>query len=172
MTGSDWLFAMLCLGIVLLSAGMLITQRALHAVGFFLCQCLVVFVCYVFFRASYLAAMQLVVYVGGGVVLMMYAAITTKRRPPKKRKPWHKKLFACLLVLPIGYCLVSLTVPDSQGMGAQAKSLPVQYDVVGLGRALMTTHVYALELLGLLLLLALVGAVVLATHLTQDNTKK
>lgn len=115
---------------------------------------------YVTLDASFLAAVQVMVYVGGVVTLMIFGVMMTRRHegltaPAASERPALGALIAGGL-----FALVAWAIRATPGLDAPRP--PEAITTADLGRALLTEHVLAFEALSLLLLGAIVGAVVIA----------
>jgi len=120
---------------------------------------------YLFLQAEYLAAIQIVVYVGGVLVLTVFAVMLSRDILGNEQKTpgwaWWLGLPVALLTVTVMGRLAWATV--ASGSVAATRSDPYTY-VVGtaaLGDLLLTTHVVPFLLIAVLLTLVLVGAVVL-----------
>ncbi len=116
---------------------------------------------YVLLRAHLVAAVQIMVYAGAVLVLFVFVVMLLNLRedvfPPARLRPF-KLAGAALGAVGLAGFLAALAghVPD---MAAVPESFGGYREV---GRALFTDYVLAFELVSLLLLAAIVGAVVLA----------
>ena len=159
-------FYSLALCVVLCAVAMAVVQNVWRTILLFFLQCLCLFALYLTLRAEYLAIAQLVVYVGGSMVLLIYCAMSIPRQPPpKKTIEWFKNTMATLFVAGVGFCLQRVMMPLERliiNRKGDFHDFP-QYKLSDIGKAFMTTHVYALELTGLLLLVALAASATLVT---------
>lgn len=111
--------------------------------------------------ASFLAGVQVLVYVGGIVTLMIFGVMITRRHeglvaPAESRNTGRAAAVAITL-----FGVVAQAINATDGLDAPL-SAPVSSNSPGLGRLLVVDHVLAFEALSLLLLAAIVGAVVIA----------
>jgi len=153
--------------VTLLSALMVVTARDLvHAALWLVATLFGVAVVYALLNASFLAVVQVVVYIGAIAILFIFAVMLTRRQTstdtgPSVNKNWW--LGAILAVLTfVG--LFSL-LQGWSGFSKTASALPSGFDAVNeLGTALTSPAGYVLpfEVASVLLLAALVGAVYLA----------
>jgi NADH-quinone oxidoreductase subunit J len=153
--------------VTLLSALMVVTARDLvHAALWLVATLFGVAVVYALLNASFLAVVQVVVYIGAIAILFIFAVMLTRRQTstdtgPALNKNWW--LGAILAVLTfVG--LFSL-LQGWSGFTKTASALPSGFDAVNeLGTALTSPAGYVLpfEVASVLLLAALVGAVYLA----------
>ena len=157
-------FAALTLGAALM---ILFTRNLLHA-AFSLIFCFLgVAAIYVLSGADFLGGTQIVVYVGGVLILLLFGVMLTNRISISPvltglhNQFWGYLLPLGLLVLLTG-TLGQLALPD-WAMLAEQRGDIIQNSTVGpIGIQLMTQYILAFELVGVLLLLALVGAALLA----------
>jgi NADH-quinone oxidoreductase subunit J len=159
------MFAMLAI-VALFGAVMVITRR--NPV-FSILWLVLTFFCfaglYVLLGANFLAAVQIVVYAGAIMVLFLFVVMMLNLREPEKleeRKPIWIGLGA---VVGLGLGLV-LTAYLVRG-GVELMADPSEHSwVLGsskwLGKELFTNYVLAVEIAGVLLLAAVIGAVALA----------
>jgi NADH-quinone oxidoreductase subunit J len=115
---------------------------------------------YVLLEAPFLAGVQLLIYVGAIAVLIIFAIMLT-RRVMTREEPFINRqwgiggviavlLFAILLLLGMQIdWRIATTSPPADTIGA-------------LGEALLTTYVLPFEVVSVVLLVALIGAIVIA----------
>jgi NADH-quinone oxidoreductase subunit J len=110
-------------------------------------------------NAPFIAFAQVLVYVGAVAILIVFAILLTRNSESAEERrstgPWVGLGLAVLL----GAVLTTAVAGSGISAIRQAAAAPL---VTDLGRALMTSHVIPLELIGLLLTISLLGAVVLA----------
>jgi NADH-quinone oxidoreductase subunit J len=120
---------------------------------------------YLLLGAPFIAAAQMIVYAGAIMVLFLFVIMLLNAKA--EAKPIRQSILARLLGLPLGIALLGLlgfliqkTVPPDSVMvrfaGAKAGS---PQDV---GRALFTQYLLPFEVTSVLVLIAILGAVVLA----------
>ncbi len=133
----------------------------------------VLFLIFVFFNAAALmlllgaefAAMLLViVYVGAVAVLFLFVVMMLPVENVNKKRAWVKNLPLCLAVLAIlsaeGYVLLKAVGPAPQAV-VGLLSIPDVTNSEALGMVVYTYYVLAFQLAGLVLLVAMIGAIVL-----------
>jgi NADH-quinone oxidoreductase subunit J len=119
-------------------------------------------------QAGFLAAVQVVLYIGAIAILIIFAIMLTRRvmqdTGPQTNRQWW--LGAVLALALFGALLGSLRlVPALQGVTASAQPMPDANTVLtALGRSFVDPNQYLLpfELASVLLLVALVGSIVIA----------
>ena len=152
----------------------LFTKNVLHAVLSLLSVFLGVSALYVFAGADFLAVTQLVVYVGGVLVLMLFGVMLTNREtgalyPVSKNKYFITGIISGLLILGLLIYLIRENEdiffvpynPDNNFI------LNGKSTVHFLGIRLITEYLFAFEAVGLLLLMALIGAAFVAGKKTS-----
>jgi NADH:ubiquinone oxidoreductase subunit 6 (subunit J) len=115
---------------------------------------------YVLLDAEFVAAAQVLIYVGGITVLLLFAIMLTFRISNRGLKIYNEMKGVSFLVA-ASLLLVLLTLLW-QGRWAQNPA-PVQAKTTAaIGKLLMTTYVLPFEVASVLLLIGLVGAIILA----------
>jgi len=154
-------------GATLLSGLRVVTTRNLvHTVlwlGLMLGSTAVLFL---MLNAPFLAAIQIILYTGGVLTLMLFGVMLTHRDrgftsvPNESRDRFRAAVLGALCFSVLAWGIVwTGDLPDQA---------PVRIDTQRIGEAYLTEHVLAFEVLSLLLLAAVLGAIVLARK--QDPT--
>lgn len=165
MTGAQIVF-LICAGLILGSAVMVVTARNLMHAAFWLIAALFgVAVLYALLQAGFMAMIQIVIYIGAIAILFIFADMLTRRdlrdRPGQTRANWWiAALLGALLLAGLAFLVLSL--PGTERTPA---AMPEGLDTVSaLGLALVSPNAYVLpfEVASVLLLAALVGAVYVA----------
>ena len=151
-----------------LAVAVITTPKTVHSVVFLVMNFLCVAALYVVLEAEFLAVIQVLVYAGGIVVLYLFVVmlVNLKRPPEEHQDPRRLGLFglglagAVLLEL-AGIVVYSYSREPAAPVAAAAPS-PVQGNVEELGWLLYTEYLIPFEVASVLLLVAMVGAIVLA----------
>jgi NAD(P)H-quinone oxidoreductase subunit 6 len=163
-----WFIALITAG----SAVFVVTARRILHAAFGLCLTFLgVAALYVFLNADFVAAVQLIVYVGGILVLIMFGIMFSSNAAEEVGEKRRSKLamFAGLLVAATIFAsIVLLTrrlgVPLAEMNHFAAEYQPtvgVEPGQAGLGHYLMGQYLLPFEVVSVLLLAALIGAVVI-----------
>jgi len=156
--------------LTLLSAVVVVTDRNLFRAAIALmASFLGVAGLYILLEAGFLAAAQLLVYIGAISILMIFAIMMTRRLMQTSESPFNSQpvlgAITALLVAVLLGIVVWRTWPTSE-FGAPAVAGPgvLRESAVEMGKALVSPDLYVLpfEVVSVLLLAALVGAVVIA----------
>jgi len=115
---------------------------------------------YILLDAEFLAAVQVLIYVGGITILLLFAIMLTSRISARTARVVNDQMVlsgiaAIGLLGGLIYAVVS-GIAASSGPPRLPETTPF------LGRALLTTYVLPFEVVSVLLLAAMVGAIVLA----------
>jgi NADH-quinone oxidoreductase subunit J len=165
MTAEQIIF--LIVGAVILVAGfMVVTVRDLvHAALWLVVTLFGVAVLYALLNASFLAVVQVVVYIGAIAILFIFAVMLTRRQSADTGASVNKNWWAGALVAVMTFGGLAYMLQSWSGFSKQAAAIPSGFDAVNqLGNALTspTGYVLPFEVASVLLLAALVGAVYLA----------
>ena len=165
MTAEQIIF--LIVGAVILFAGlMVVTVRDLvHAALWLVATLFGVAVLYALLNASFLAVVQVVVYIGAIAILFIFAVMLTRRQSADTGAAVNKNWWAGALIAVATFAGLALLLRSWSGFSQTASALPSGFDAVNrLGDALTSPMGYVLpfEVASVLLLAALVGAVYLA----------
>ncbi len=153
---------------ILIFAVLVVTAReAVHSVVFLVIDFLFVAALYALLGAEFLAIIQILVYAGGIVVLYLFVVMLVNlKRPPEAFTDPHRhtKIGLALSVA----VLVEVGVISAKGYikpaaaSAAAAALPVTGNTQEVGWLLYTSYLIPFEVASMLLLVAMIGAIVLA----------
>ena len=115
---------------------------------------------YILLGADFIAIVQLVVYVGGILILLLFGVMLTNKITDSEIKTGVTQVLPASIVVGMfsGVLIASLT---SSRWHVTVLSNPTS-GLVSIGRLLMNEYVIIFELLGILLLIALIGAASIA----------
>ena len=141
------------------------TKDTVHSVLFLVLDFLFVAALYALLEAPFLAVIQVLVYAGGIVVLYLFVVmlVNLKRPPeahqdPRRRAKLGFGLSAAVLVELAAIAAYSSTRPAP----APTAALPVTGNTEQVGWLLYTSYLIPFELASMLLLVAMIGAIILA----------
>jgi NADH-quinone oxidoreductase subunit J len=118
---------------------------------------------YLQLNAQFVGFTQILVYVGGVAILAVFAIMTTQSREPVSR-PGSTPYWVTGTIVAAGVFGVLAWAIGRSGMGGRVLPPPAEVPARQIGFALMQGYVLPLEIMGLLLTAALIGAVVVATN--------
>jgi NADH-quinone oxidoreductase subunit J len=152
---------------ILLFAVLVVTTKdTIHSVLFLVVDFLFVAALYVLLSAEFLAVIQVLVYAGGIVVLYLFVVmlVNLKRPPEVHRDPNRQATLGFGLAIAV---LVEVAVIAAYGYvkpapASAAAPLPVTGNTEEVGWLLYTSYLIPFEIASMLLLVAMIGAIVLA----------
>jgi len=115
---------------------------------------------YVLLDAEFLAAVQVLIYVGGITILLLFAIMLTSRIGSKAVKVVNDQVVLSAMT-GIGL-LVGLIYASIAGIAELSAPPRLPETAPFLGRALLTTYALPFEVVSVLLLAAMIGAIILA----------
>jgi len=175
MTGEQITF--LVVAFATLGSGLMVvtTRNLVHAALWLIATLFSVAVIFALLSASFLAVVQVVVYIGAIAILFIFAVMLTRKdmrdQSPQLNKNWW--VGALLAVLTFGglYALLQ----GWSGLSRTVSAIPPGFDAVSeLGNALTSPAGYVLpfEVASVLLVAALVGAVYVAFNPRSGDSRK
>ncbi|MDA8171716.1 MAG: NADH-quinone oxidoreductase subunit J [Nitrospiraceae bacterium] len=162
---NPYLFGYLAAAIIGLSAVALTRKNPVHAVLLMIVMFFHLAVLYLGLGAEFLAAVQIIVYAGAIMVLFLFVVMVLNIKEEIESErftggwPLGVSLAAGLFLLLI--ILTGKVLPGQQGVYT-AQVIASQTDTKALGVLLYTQYIFPFELASLILLVAVVGAIVLA----------
>ncbi|KPJ51032.1 MAG: hypothetical protein AMJ38_01105 [Dehalococcoidia bacterium DG_22] len=126
---------------------------------------------YLLLQAEFIAAVQVLLYVGAVMVLILFAIMLTSRLTDRQLRQftgrwWLAASLALLLFIVLAMVIAPAIPGISFPLEASWRELPgasmPQDPIASLGEQLMTTYLLPFEVASVLLLVALVGAIVVA----------
>ena len=115
---------------------------------------------YVLLDAEFLAAVQVLIYVGGITILLLFAIMLTSRISSATVRVINDQ--AILSAIAAAGLLVGLIYAAVRGIPALSGPPRLPETAPFLGRALLTTYALPFEVVSILLLAGMVGAIILA----------
>ena len=141
------------------------TKDTVHSVLFLVLDFLFVAALYVLLAAPFLAVIQILVYAGGIVVLYLFVVMLVNlKRPPEAHEDPHRRTklgvgLSAAILLELAVIGVYQTV---RPVAAAPVAVPVTGNTEQVGWLLYTNYLIPFEIASMLLLVAMIGAIVLA----------
>ena len=166
MTGQAIAFYTLAAGILGFAVLVVTTKDTVHSVLFLVLDFLFVAALYVLLGAPFLAAIQVLVYAGGIVVLYLFVVMLVNlKRPPEAHHDPRRRTR-------LGFGLAAAVLIELGAIAAYASAYPaapITPDLTNMGGnteqvgwLLYTSYLIPFEIASMLLLVAMIGAIVLA----------
>jgi len=173
MNGSTIIFYLLAV-FILVNGFLAVTSRQIFRSAIFLLFSLIgVAGIYFWLQFEFIAAVQIVVYVGGIVVLIIFSIFLTQQAGEKlPRQKSGRKIFSALAAF-CGFALTMLQV--AQHTFLPTTEQPVSGSVSAIGKQMLSIKSggYALpfEVVSMLLLAAMIGCIVIAIRSTEQKNR-
>ena len=144
------------------------TRDTVHSVLFLVLDFLFVAALYVMLGAEFLAAIQILVYAGGIVVLYLFVVMLVNlKRPPEAYEDPHRQrnlglVLSAVVMFEVVVVAVSSYARPAPALATTAAAMPVSGNTEEIGWLLYTSYLIPFEIASMLLLVAMIGAIVLA----------
>lgn len=125
-------------------------------------------VLFVFLGAPFLAGIQVLLYTGGVITLMLFGVMLTRRheRVMIENETTPGRRIPALVIAAMFFGFVASATYRTPGLPS-APAAPTT--TAEIGRSFLTDHLLAFEVLSVLLLMAMIGAIVLARRLDHGR---
>ena len=144
--------------------GVVLTRNVVHAALALLVSLIAVAGVYLVLFAEFLALVQVLIYGGAIIIVLLFAIMLTRSADYPRisdNKQWPLAAFAALALL--GVLAPSFVINRVEGTQAQNASF------TGIGESLFTTWAVPFESASLVLLVALIGAIIIARSGPGEN---
>ena len=144
------------------AVGLLLSKNAIYAALNLILNFVTVSIFYVLLAAPFIALLQITVYAGAIMILFLFVIMLlgAERLSTGSVLPWQRPaafILGAILVLEAAYVIVFRS-----GTAAQAGAAPVGFGAPAtIGNLLFNTYLLPFEIISVLLLAAMVGAIVL-----------
>lgn len=152
-------------GLTAISAFALLLSRNVFYSAMYVIVCLLSLAgVYVLLYAEFVAVTQILVYAGGVLVIIIFGIMLTAKLGNKPLQVSHGNVFTGILLAVPLFLLLTYALESQMLLPASPASVPGHETAIeGIGVSLMSSYVLAFEVAGLLLLIALIGAAVVAS---------
>jgi NADH-quinone oxidoreductase subunit J len=126
---------------------------------------------YFWMELEFIAAVQIIVYVGGIVVLIIFSIFLTQKSGDKMPKPLANRTLISFLAAAAGLALTILLISQNNFSPSSSQSFPLKVATIGTQMLSTTEHGYILpfEVVSILLLVAMIGAIVIAMKVKNEE---
>jgi len=148
-------------GIILGSAVMVVSLKNIFHCALYLVLCLFgVAGIYILLSAEFLAAVQVLIYVGAITILMIFAIMLTAKLYNAKIKQSNEQVFPGIII--VAALLIATIFTLSRTAWKVSYEVAEVQSIVGIGNLLLTKYVLPFEVVSVVLLTALIGAIIIA----------
>ncbi len=126
---------------------------------------------YFWMQVEFVAAVQIIVYVGGIVILIIFSIFLTQQSGKEMPKPPLQRTIFSVLAAVFGLTLTYLLISEYGFTAGDGQSFKVAVGDIGMQMLSTTEHGFILpfEVVSMLLLAAMVGCIVIALKTNQNN---
>lgn len=162
--------------VILATAVMVVTARNLvHAALWLVATLFGVAMLYALLNASFMAVVQVVIYIGAIAILFIFAVMLTRREMRDKGPGLNKNWWLSALISLLTFGGLTFLLSNWGGFSQTSADIPSGFDPVAeLGTALISPDQFVLpfEVASILLVAALVGAVYIAFNPRTGDPRK
>jgi NADH-quinone oxidoreductase subunit J len=157
-------FFYLLSGLAVLSGVLVITRKnPVHSALALILTLLSVSGLYLMLYAPFVAGVQIILYVGGIMVLFLFVIMLVNIEQSEKEKQFNQQwLPGILAALGLGTLFVVIYVKGKAAFALAPPSMPEADNTQRVGQMLYSNYMFPFEIASLLLLVAIIGAVVMA----------
>ena len=164
MSVSEFFFYLFSAMILVFGVLAVTAKKIFHAAVYLLFTLMNVAALYFYLNYEFLAAVQIVVYVGGIVVLILFSLFLTHRvSDDMLSPPWYRRIFALLLCL-FGFVFAFFILLANNF--PEISNAPIEISVHYIGKQMLNYgnggYVLPFEVVSVLLLAALIGSIAIA----------
>jgi NADH-quinone oxidoreductase subunit J len=171
-TASSFIFYVLAAFI--LGSGLLaVTSRKLFRAAIYLLFSLIgIAGLYFWMNYEFIAAVQIVVYVGGIVVLIIFSIFLTHHVGAEMEQPNRLRMGFAALAAFLSFVFCALVISKNEFAIPDQAPVPLTVDRIGMQMLSLTEHGYILpfEVVSMLLLAAMIGCIVIAMKLPEKTS--
>lgn len=162
---SQIFFVYFAAAIIVLSLLVITRRNPVHSVLFMLLLFFHIAAIYLFLNAEFIAAIQIIVYAGAILVLFLFVVLLLNLKEEVLERR-YSGLWPLGLVLSVSLAITILVSLGSFKTGPQgefgADVIAAEGHVAVIGRVLYTEYLFPVEIASVILLVAIIGAIVLA----------
>ncbi|MFY8022295.1 MAG: NADH-quinone oxidoreductase subunit J [Bacteroidia bacterium] len=175
MSSASVIFYLLCL-LIGSTAFLAVTSTKIFRAAIYLLFSLIgVAGLYFYMDQEFIAAVQIIVYVGGIIVLIIFSIFLTQDSGSDMQKPQLWRSIASGAAVVFGFLFTWLCINEFN-LKSTAENNPLLGTTKELGQKLLSTeaggYILPFEMVGLLLLAAMIGCIVIAVKIKNDSQEK
>lgn len=156
-------------GLLIVSAIMIVTQRNIFTCALYLASALsMVGGIFVLLGADFLAAVQILLYVGGILVIIAFAVMLSSIQQAQQQRQVNEQWIPAAMLCAIVFAIILIAFKKNPFPSLQAVRMPTTGSI---GRLLLGDMVLPFEVVSLVLLASLVGAVIFSKKESMEQTK-
>ncbi|HXG35752.1 MAG TPA: NADH-quinone oxidoreductase subunit J [Dehalococcoidia bacterium] len=167
MSIEEGIFYVIAAGTVLGAIGVVTARNVIHAALFLIVALIAVAGVFILLSAEFLAVVQVLIYGGAVTILILFAMMLTRVRDLPQAMDGPQKPLAVLAALSfMGLAILTMVSTDWGALGATEQINVISIDA--LGDSLFRNWGAPFEIASLVLIVALLGAIILARGESQE----
>jgi len=156
---SPALFWILAIAVIACALAVVTLKNIVHSALYLVLTFVGIAIIFLFLEADFLALVQILVYAGAVSILLVFAVMLTRKGDMKQSNLFNNyKWFGALLCLGL-FILIERLIMASDFI---VKTIPMQDTVGSIAEAMLGNFVIPFEIAAILLLVAMIGAIILA----------
>ena len=163
MLTEHWPFAILAVLIVASAVAAVSLRNLVHCALMLMAAFAGLAALYLQLGAQFVGFAQILVYIGAVAILILFAILLTRGSEPPRQSIFSATWVVGVAIAVAVFGLLSAVILSTQALTATVQPQP-DLTVRQIGEQLMSKYVLPLEVIGLLLTAALIGAVIIAMH--------
>ncbi|MBM2811113.1 MAG: nuoJ [Chloroflexi bacterium] len=157
--GSFYTFAAIALAGAI---GVVLARKVFHSALFLVLTLASLAATFVILGADFLGAVQIVIYVGAITVLILFGIMLTPRNVELPESSGVGRSTAGVFVAAAVFIVSTTVIVTSQWPRSMSTPIPDRPTTEAIGQGLFTTYALPFEMASILLLIAMIGAIVIA----------
>ncbi len=160
---------------VLAAAVLSVTSAKIFRAAIWLLFCLMgIAGLYFWMEVAFIAAVQIIVYVGGIVVLIIFSIFLTQQSGKEMPRPVRGRTIYAALAAVFGLAFTFLLINNNVFVAGSGKAFNVEVADIGMQMLSTTEHGYVLpfEVVSMLLLAAMIGCIVIAMKAPKNKNQQ
>lgn len=160
-----YIFAAITVGSAL---SVVLLKNLVHAALFMVLAFVGVAAMYVLLEAEFLAATQILVYAGAIAILIAFGLMLTRRQNIAESSLFNRQKGIAALVVAGTFAIIAFLFNKTE-WNVQEATVNAQAVTEGMSKLMFVDYAVAFETIALLLLIAMVGAIVIAKEVNNSN---
>ncbi|GFZ33835.1 NADH-quinone oxidoreductase subunit J [Clostridium zeae] len=141
------------------AVGVVHSKNIVHSALLLILTFIGVAVVFILLEADFLALAQILIYAGAISILIVFAIMLTRRNDMKDSNPFNKNRVVSLILCSVFFALIARIVLVTK---FNYKNIEIKDTISSIADGFFGSHMIAFEVSEILLLIAMVGAIILA----------
>jgi len=156
---SSFVFWPIAFLILVCAVGVIHSKNIIHSALLLILTFIGISVIYILLEADFLALVQILIYAGAISILFVFAVMLTRRSEMKNSNPFNKLRWVGLTFCSVFFMLIARLILVSH---FTYENIEMQNTIGPIAEGLLGNYMISFEISSILLLMAMVGAIILA----------